>query len=74
MDVEGEVIHDVAELMEVICENSYYHLKERLAIVQQAGRGLAYLHGENIIHKDFKPNNCLVTGTFENIVIKIEPL
>ncbi|XP_066926505.1 uncharacterized protein [Clytia hemisphaerica] len=71
LDVEGEIVHDVAELMEVFCENDYYNLKERLAIVQQAGKGLVYLHGENIIHKDFKPNNCLVTGSLENIVVKI---
>jgi len=64
-------VNNVAELMDVFGENEYFNLKERLEILLQSAKGLQYLHNNSIIHKDFKPNNCLVTGTLDKMVVKV---
>ncbi len=48
----GTLIHDRAPLPFVI----------KLGLIEQLCRGLAYAHAQNVIHRDVKPNNCLVTS------------
>jgi serine/threonine protein kinase len=36
---------------------------ELLDVYLQAGRGLAAAHAEGLIHRDFKPSNCLIDAT-----------
>ncbi|XP_066935463.1 serine/threonine-protein kinase B-raf-like [Clytia hemisphaerica] len=68
---DDTLVHNVAELIDLFNENEYFNLKERLDIVLQSAKGLSYLHNNSIIHKDFKPNNCLVTGDLDNIKVKV---
>jgi serine/threonine protein kinase len=40
----------------------------RMKIALGAARGLKYLHENNIIHRDMRPNNILITHDHEALV------
>ncbi|XP_058080009.1 inactive protein kinase SELMODRAFT_444075-like isoform X2 [Magnolia sinica] len=42
--------------------------KDRMKIALGAARGLQYLHENNIIHRDMRPNNILVTHDYEPLL------
>uniref|UniRef100_A0A7N0V9X9 non-specific serine/threonine protein kinase n=1 Tax=Kalanchoe fedtschenkoi TaxID=63787 RepID=A0A7N0V9X9_KALFE len=42
--------------------------EKRIKIASGAARGLKYLHENNIIHRDMRPNNILVTHDHESLV------
>lgn len=42
--------------------------EKRLKIALGAARGLEYLHKQNIIHRDIRPNNILITHDHESLV------
>ena len=69
--VYGEVVHNVSELIAILSENEYFVFSERFGIIQQATLGLKTLHEHDIVHKDFKPTNLLVSGSLSNILIKV---
>lgn len=64
-------VHSLKELIDFFNDHEYFNLNERAGFCAQACKGLCYLHSLNIIHKDIKPSNMLVSGTKEEIVVKI---
>ena len=48
-------------LKDYICECGRLHYKEALAIASQISDALIAAHGKNIVHRDIKPHNILVT-------------
>ncbi len=59
--VNGITLHDWLKT-----RHSY---REAVALMKQAGRGLAAAHEANVIHRDFKPSNVLVTPTGRACVV-----
>ena len=43
--------------------NGPFGIRESLAIIAQAGDGLAYAHGMGVIHRDIKPANLMITDS-----------
>lgn len=43
------------------CFDSLRRIQPKLVLMQQIANGLAFLHGEGIVHRDIKPGNILVT-------------
>lgn len=60
---------DGKNLKEFLYEREKWDLKKILSICYQAGRGLEHIHQNNIVHKDVKPDNILVSYDFEKIKI-----
>lgn len=71
VSVEGELVNNVSQLIQIFNEGNHFVFKERLDLVLQATKGLQYLHVNGITHRDFKPSNLLVSGTLSKITIKV---
>jgi tetratricopeptide (TPR) repeat protein/predicted Ser/Thr protein kinase len=62
-DQWGEDVYIAMELIEGCTLDEWTQgrtWREVLAVYRQAGEGLAAAHGAGIVHRDFKPKNCLV--------------
>ena len=53
--VEGTTVHDILQ------EKGWMSVEESVDIISQCCRGLAQAHSKNIIHRDIKPGNIMVT-------------
>lgn len=42
---------------------------ERMKIATEAAKGLEYLHENNIVHRDIRPNNILLTHDYDTLVM-----
>ena len=42
--------------------------EQRIKIALGAAKGLEYVHSHNIIHRDIRPNNILITHDYESLV------
>ena len=71
MLIDGEVIHNVSQLLSIWNDDELFIFSSKANIVMQASLGLKALHDMQIIHKDFKPCNLLVSGIADNIKVKL---
>lgn len=53
---------DGPNLKQLIDQRNQRWAENRLKIALQIGRGLAYIHRNNLVHRDFCPKNVLLTG------------
>ena len=71
VDVEGELVHNLRQLMNFYNINDYFNFSERLKLLIQSTSGMLFLHKNGVIHRDFKPSNLLVCGTSTDITVKL---
>ena len=71
MLINGEVIHNVSQLLPVWNDDELFIFSTRRSIVMSASLGLKALHDMEIIYKDFKPSNLLVSDMQDNIKVKL---
>lgn len=69
--VGGEIVNDLSQLVNIFNDNQHFNLKERSDLMLQAARGLQYLHNNDIIHRDLKPSNLLISGSLDDIIVKV---
>ena len=62
---------DGKNLKEIIYEREKFGLPFLVKICYEAGKGLAYIHQNRIIHKDVKPDNILVSHDYKLSLIHI---
>ncbi len=60
---------DGKNLKEILYEREKFPFETIIKICYKAGKGLSYIHKHNIIHKDIKPDNILVSKDLE--IVKI---
>jgi len=56
------------ELFELISEKMNFHEKEAVSIVKQIAKALQFLHKNGVTHRDFKPENILVSGDKDHML------
>ncbi|MCM8785342.1 MAG: serine/threonine protein kinase [Candidatus Omnitrophica bacterium] len=60
---------DGKNLKEYLYEREKWDLDKILKICYNVGKGLEYIHQHNIVHKDVKPDNILISYDFQKIKI-----
>jgi len=60
---------DGKNLKEVLASDEIFSINEILRIFYEAGKGLEYIHGYGIVHKDVKPENILISN--DRKIVKI---
>src|SRR4051794_20030364 len=58
-------------LRERIKRDGPFSLREAAAIIEQAAAGLAHAHHSNVIHRDIKPHNIMLTSVDGNEYVKV---
>ena len=57
MKVEDDVAHNLSQLISLLNERDISIWRDRMEYISQATCGLNVLHQNNIVHRDFKPEN-----------------
>ena len=71
LNIDGEFVHTVSQVLEIWNDDDKYNFLERLDISIQSTKVLKALHDLTIVHKDFKPESLLVSGTTNKICVKL---
>ena len=71
LNIDGEFVHTVSQVLEIWNDDEKYNFLERLNISIQSTKGLKAPHDLSIVHKDFQPENVLVSGTTDKICVKL---
>ena len=71
LNIDGEFVHTVSQVLEIWNDDGKYNFLERLDISIQSTKGLKAPHDLSIVHKDFQPENVLVSGTTDKICVKL---
>ena len=71
LNIDGEFVHTVSQVLEIWNDDEKYNFLERLDISIQSTKALKAPHDLSIVHKDFQPENVLVSGTTDKICVKL---
>lgn len=69
--VHDEIVTNLAQYLDILNDENEFDFRHRCDILKQSAHGLAYLHANNITHRDFKPSNLMVEGNSGNLKVKL---
>lgn len=69
--IHGEQFHNISQLIEFYNDEDEFNFQHRLDLIIQATSGLSHLHGIEIVHRNMKPSNLLVTRSNGKICVKV---
>ena len=73
VDIESEKVHNLKSILDVMANiaNGQHPLQPKLSFIKEIAPGIQFIHAQDIVHCDLKPQNVLVTGTGDDIICKL---